>query len=439
MTFDSRSTEDVLPWPGNVNIEFDSRSMKDVLPWSGNANMAFDSRSTKDVLPWPGNVNMAFDLRSTKDVIPLLNNHNGMATRMKERISAAFEARRMCHGGRTEDTKKENMSGRAEYRERTGPITTDTKKENMTGHAECHERTEPMTADTKKENMSGRVEYRGRTGHMTADTKKENMSEHAEHHGRTEPMTADTKKENMFGRAERHGRTGPMTTDTKKENMSRQRHGRTADTKKESMSGRAEYRGRTGPVTADTKKENMTGHAERHGRTERSTRVHVLGDCAQMLGFPWLDDFPDVAPQILHLKRFTYRELNEATNSFSESSKIAEGEYGPIYMAVFEDSHINVNLVVKRLKERLVTGKKEWATEVNYVWIGEHPNLVKLVGYCSEGNERGLQRLLVYEYMPNKSVEYHLSTRSQIPLLWTMRLNLALDVARGLAHLHEHK
>ena len=76
---------------------------------------------------------------------------------------------------------------------------------------------------------------------------------------------------------------------------------------------------------------------------------------------------------------------------------------------------------------------------MNYVWIGEHPNLVKLVGYCSEGDERGLQRLLVYEYMPNKSVEYHLSTRSQIPLLWTMRLNLALDVARGLAHLHEHK
>ncbi|GKB47375.1 probable serine/threonine-protein kinase PBL19 isoform X1, partial [Tanacetum coccineum] len=115
--------------------------------------------------------------------------------------------------------------------------------------------------------------------------------------------------------------------------------------------------------------------------------------------------FPDVAPQILHLKKFTYRELNEATDSFSESSKIAEGEYGPIYKAVFEDPHINVDLVVKRLKERLVTGEKGLGKlRLNYVWIGEHPNLVKLVGYCSEGNERGLQRLL-FSNLPKEREE----------------------------------
>lgn len=66
-----------------------------------------------------------------------------------------------------------------------------------------------------------------------------------------------------------------------------------------------------------------------------------------------------------------------------------------------------------------------------------HPNLVKLVGYCAEDDERGIQRLLVYELMHNKSLEDHLLTRSSDPLLWIARLKIAQDVARGLAYLHE--
>ena len=67
----------------------------------------------------------------------------------------------------------------------------------------------------------------------------------------------------------------------------------------------------------------------------------------------------------------------------------------------------------------------------------EHPNLVKLVGYCAEDDERGIQRLLIYEYMPNGSVESHLSSQSQTPLSWAMRLKIAQDAAQGLAYLHE--
>lgn len=66
-----------------------------------------------------------------------------------------------------------------------------------------------------------------------------------------------------------------------------------------------------------------------------------------------------------------------------------------------------------------------------------HPNLVKLVGYCADDDERGIQRLLIYEYMPNGSVEDHLSARSEVPLPWTMRLRIAQDAARGLTYLHE--
>lgn len=76
-------------------------------------------------------------------------------------------------------------------------------------------------------------------------------------------------------------------------------------------------------------------------------------------------------------------------------------------------------------------------TEVNVLGIVEHPNLVKLVGYCADDDERGIQRLLIYEYMPNRSVEHHLSHRSETPLPWTRRLKIARDAARGLTYLHE--
>lgn len=82
-------------------------------------------------------------------------------------------------------------------------------------------------------------------------------------------------------------------------------------------------------------------------------------------------------------------------------------------------------------------GHKEWLTEVNVLGMVDHQYLVKLVGYCAEEDERGMQLLLVYEFMPNRSLEDHLSPRSTQPLTWPMRLRIALDAARGLKYLHE--
>lgn len=84
-----------------------------------------------------------------------------------------------------------------------------------------------------------------------------------------------------------------------------------------------------------------------------------------------------------------------------------------------------------------IQGHKEWINEVNFLGIVKHPNLVKLVGYCAEDDERGIQRLLVYELMHNKSLEDHLLARAQSPLPWMTRLKIAQDAARGLAYLHE--
>lgn len=67
----------------------------------------------------------------------------------------------------------------------------------------------------------------------------------------------------------------------------------------------------------------------------------------------------------------------------------------------------------------------------------EHPNLVKLIGYCGVDGSRGIQRLLVYEYMPNRSLEDHLFNKALPALAWKTRLQIVLGAAQGLAYLHE--
>lgn len=85
----------------------------------------------------------------------------------------------------------------------------------------------------------------------------------------------------------------------------------------------------------------------------------------------------------------------------------------------------------------LVKGHKEWLAEVQFLSIVDHPNLVKLLGYCSVDGERGIQRLLVYEFMPNRSLEDHLFNPSLPQLPWKTRLQIMLGAAQGLHYLHE--
>ncbi|KAL7192618.1 hypothetical protein ACSBR2_024441 [Camellia fascicularis] len=82
-------------------------------------------------------------------------------------------------------------------------------------------------------------------------------------------------------------------------------------------------------------------------------------------------------------------------------------------------------------------GHKQWLTEVQFLGVVDHPNLVKLLGYCSVDGERGIQRLLVYEYMPNTSLEDHLFNRVPAILPWKTRLEIMLGAAQGLVYLHE--
>ena len=140
------------------------------------------------------------------------------------------------------------------------------------------------------------------------------------------------------------------------------------------------------------------------------------------------------------LREFTVADLKFVTRNFSRSVMIGEGGFGCVYWGTIrslQDPSKKIEVAVKQLGKRGLQGHKEWVTEVNFLGVVEHQNLVKLLGHCAEDNERGIQRLLVYEYMPNQSVEFHLAPSSPTVLTWDLRLRIAQDAARGLTYLHE--
>ncbi|XP_019460816.1 PREDICTED: probable serine/threonine-protein kinase PBL19 [Lupinus angustifolius] len=150
--------------------------------------------------------------------------------------------------------------------------------------------------------------------------------------------------------------------------------------------------------------------------------------------------FPSFSQRPSNLKVFTVPELKSATKNFSRSVMLGEGGFGCVYKGLInsvDEPSRKIEVAVKQLGKSGTQGHKEWVTEVNVLGIVEHPNLVKLVGYCADDDERGTQRLLVYEYMSNRSVEHHLSPRTETHLSWSKRLKIAQDAARGLTYLHE--
>ncbi|XP_073012077.1 probable serine/threonine-protein kinase PBL19 isoform X1 [Typha latifolia] len=141
-----------------------------------------------------------------------------------------------------------------------------------------------------------------------------------------------------------------------------------------------------------------------------------------------------------NLRVFELVELAAATNGFSRMLKIGEGGFGCVYKGYIKSLNgkgDKILVAIKQLNQRGLQGHKQWLAEVQFLGVVEHPNLVKLIGYCADDGERGTQRLLVYEYMPNKSLEDHLFSRFAPPIPWKLRLQIILGAAKGLAYLHE--
>ncbi|KAK3211056.1 hypothetical protein Dsin_015762 [Dipteronia sinensis] len=129
-----------------------------------------------------------------------------------------------------------------------------------------------------------------------------------------------------------------------------------------------------------------------------------------------------------HLVAFAYKDLQNATKNFSEN--VGKGGFGSVFKGVLPNSRF---IAVKKL-ESLSQGEKEFRTEVRTIGNIQHVNLVQLHGFCTQGN----RKLLVYEYMPNGSLNSHLFHEKESKILdWETRYKIALGTARGLAYLHE--
>ncbi|XP_019427540.1 PREDICTED: somatic embryogenesis receptor kinase 2 isoform X1 [Lupinus angustifolius] len=134
------------------------------------------------------------------------------------------------------------------------------------------------------------------------------------------------------------------------------------------------------------------------------------------------------------LKRFSLRELQVATDTFSNKNILGRGGFGKVYKGRLADGSL---VAVKRLKEeRTPGGELQFQTEVEMISMAVHRNLLRLRGFCMTPTER----LLVYPYMANGSVASCLRERPphQEPLDWPTRKRIALGSARGLSYLHDH-
>ncbi|KAM0932373.1 putative protein kinase RLK-Pelle-SD-2b family [Dioscorea sansibarensis] len=138
----------------------------------------------------------------------------------------------------------------------------------------------------------------------------------------------------------------------------------------------------------------------------------------------------DVSSVLEHgLRCFIYEELQEATNGFSE--ELGSGAFSTVYKGVFLNGKARICIAVKKLDKVCHDVQKEFLAEVRSIGQTHHKNLVRLLGYCHEGENR----LLVYEFMSNGSLTGFLFGETKPD--WNKRVNIILGVARGLLYLHE--
>ncbi|WJX32226.1 Interface between microtubules and kinetochore protein, variant 2 [Trifolium repens] len=145
-----------------------------------------------------------------------------------------------------------------------------------------------------------------------------------------------------------------------------------------------------------------------------------------------------------NLKCFTFNELKTATRNFRPSGLVGKSGFGCVYKGWIDENTLAPTklgtgfvIAVKTLNQENNQGQSEWLTKINYLGQLHHPNLVKLIGYCFEDNNR----ILVYEFFTKGNLDNHLFRRVSNfePLSWKIRMKIALDAAKGLAFLHSNE
>uniref|UniRef100_A0A1J3HJX8 Putative cysteine-rich receptor-like protein kinase 31 n=3 Tax=Noccaea caerulescens TaxID=107243 RepID=A0A1J3HJX8_NOCCA len=157
----------------------------------------------------------------------------------------------------------------------------------------------------------------------------------------------------------------------------------------------------------------------------------VLVVWKRRLSYKTLKPQPDddmTCPQSL---QFDYTTIEAATDKFSGYNKLGQGGFGAVYKGKLPDE---TEIAVKRLSRNSGQGTTEFKNEVLIVAKLQHKNLVRILGFCVEGDEQ----ILVYEFVPNKSLDYFLfdpTKKSQLD--WKRRYNIIGGITRGILYLHQ--
>nr|AAQ93630.1 putative protein kinase [Triticum turgidum] len=298
-------------------------------------------------------------------------------------------------------------------------------------------------------------------------------------HEAKEPSTSETKKtKRKWGRNfcgwTSHEAEEPLTSETKK---TKRKWGR-------NFCGWTSHEAEE-PSTSETKKKRKNGASSSEPDKKRWFKTKIwrkkkaknkqLATLVKEISLPNSPKARAAAGEILRIgnhnipsRVFTYSQLSDATNSFSQENLLGEGGFGRVYkgyipetmevisipspsflfyvslswhlkmLCYIQQQHlpdVNYVIAVKQLDKDGLQGNREFLVEVLMLSLLHHPNLVTLLGYCTECD----QKILVYEYMPLGSLQDHLldlTPKSQ-PLSWHMRMKIAVDAARGLEYLHE--
>ncbi|XP_022726698.1 putative receptor-like protein kinase At4g00960 [Durio zibethinus] len=140
------------------------------------------------------------------------------------------------------------------------------------------------------------------------------------------------------------------------------------------------------------------------------------------------DDLKKIAKR--EQKHFPFETLVAATKDFHPQHKLGEGGFGPVYRGTLDDGR---EIAVKKLSHSSNQGKREFENEAKLLARVQHRNVVNLLGYCAHG----MEKLLVYEYVTNESLDKLLFKSNRKELNWKRRYDIIMGIARGLLYLHE--
>nr|KAJ0208743.1 hypothetical protein LSAT_V11C400209090 [Lactuca sativa] len=169
-----------------------------------------------------------------------------------------------------------------------------------------------------------------------------------------------------------------------------------------------------------TNSSSVVGNLRKSPRRKRSSGTPVLCNACGMTTELYIKES----------MRFSYSEIHLATNYFSEENLLGEGGYGLVYKGQLNDGQI---IAAKVRKQASTQGFEEFSSEIYVLSFARHRNIVMLLGYCCKENIN----ILVYEYICNRSLEWHLFDEAANVLEWRKRHAIAIGTAKGLRFLHE--